>query len=237
MSVPLVLLALALRADAQCYAHLPDGSVSGITLTTGVRSFLGMPFAKPPLGPRRWQPPEQNDPYGSSVFAAEFFPPSCAEPGADGAVKGNESCLMLNVWAPPESRCSPAKPCPVMQWIYGGGYKAGSASRDGARLAEAHDMVFVSANYRVGVFGFLGADELRSRDVAGRGPGNSTGVYGLQDQREAMNWVQRNIRALGGDPSNVFIFGESAGAGSVSNHLIMEESWGLFVSPLRNLPL
>ena len=77
----------------------------------------------------------------------------------------------------------------------------------------------------MGVFGFLGADELRTRDTS---IGNSTGVYGLQDQREAMRWTQRNIRALGGDPSRVFIFGESAGAGSVTNHLVMSESWGLF---------
>ena len=132
-------LLAATAADAQCFAQLPDGAVSGITMPRGIRSFRGLPFAKPPLGSRRWAPPVENDPYGQDVLAAETWPPSCVQPGGGGggAMRGNESCLFLNVWSPPEAVCSPARPCAVAFWIYGGGYKAGQAARNGAALASA----------------------------------------------------------------------------------------------------
>src|SRR5262252_3148204 len=134
----------------------------------------------------------------------------------------SENCLTLNVWLP--ARPASAK-LPVMVWIYGGGFVAGSSSearQDGTRLAQ-HGLVVVSMNYRLGVFGFLVHPELAKE--SGR---NSAGNYGLLDQLAALDWVHDNIAAFGGDPNNVTIFGESAGSFSVSAQMASPLAKGRF---------
>lgn len=140
----------------------------------------------------------------------------------------SEDCLYLNVYAPARK---PAVPVPVIFWIYGGGFQGGGGNE--TRLNGTWDValqrgevIVVTHNYRLNIFGFLASDALRHRDVQD----GSTGNYGIQDQRAAMRWTQRNIAQFGGDPQKVFIVGQSAGANSVSQHLVREKSWSLFSS-------
>ena len=128
----------------------------------------------------------------------------------------------MNIYAP---ATKPAKPVPVLFWIYGGGFQGGGGNE--TRLNGTWDValtngeiIVVTSNYRLGIFGFLASDNLRSRDTAG-----GTGNYGILDQRAAMEWTHENIAAFGGDPSRVFIVGQSAGANSVSNHMVRPKSW------------
>src|ERR1700730_10180097 len=200
---------------------LDSGAVTGNWAANGhVRAYLGLPFAAPPVGDLRWKPPQPATPW-QGVRAATSFGPQCLQPGGSpksvyfeysgGDLPSSEDCLTLNVWAPTD-----AKDLPVMVWIYGGGFQVGSSSRpvfNGTRLAE-RGVIVVSMNYRVGVLGFLAHPEL-SAESAQRASGN----YGLFDQVAALQWIKRNIRALGGNPDNVTIFGQSAGASSVA-HLI-----------------
>eukprot|EP00439_Symbiodinium_sp_Y106_P044364 s303_g5.t1 len=136
---------------------------------------------------------------------------------------GSESCLFLNVWTAKQCR-----KCTVMFWIHGGSYDM----FNGTSLVDfAGELIVVTVNYRLGILGFAGSEQLRSRD-----PKGSTGNYGLQDsyrdQRAALRWVHRNIAAFGGDPQKVVLFGESAGAGSIAVHLTSPESWPLFHSAI-----
>jgi para-nitrobenzyl esterase len=146
--------------------------------------------------------------------------------GETGLNYTSEDCLTMNIFAP-------LAPVPggaaVIVFFPAGGYTWGAAN-DGEMNAYGkssapgwQDVVFITVNYRVSIFGFLAHDSLRGRDPAG-----STGCYGSQDQREALRWVQSNIAGFGGDPKRVTIFGESAGATSVTTHMVMEKSWGLF---------
>ncbi|MEE9416493.1 MAG: carboxylesterase family protein [Acidimicrobiales bacterium] len=191
----------------------------------GVVSFLAVPYAAPPTGPRRFKPPEPATPWeerltartaGSSCpqldsgIATQFFP----------APPHDEDCLTLDVYAPLRGDS-----LPVMVWFHGGGFIEGSghtAVYDGSNLARK-DVVVVNINYRLGALGFLVTDET-VRD-AGAAP---FGNLGLQDQIAALEWVQRNITQFGGDASNVTIFGQSAGAFSVCAHLAADASSGLF---------
>ena len=191
-----------------------------------VTEFLGIPYAQPPLGDLRWKPPVPAAKW-NGVRKALDFGPHCLEGRVYGDMNfrdsgGSEDCLTLNVWAP-------AKPAstklPVMVWIYGGGFVAGATSeprQDGTHLAQ-HDVIVVSMNYRLGVFGFLVHPDLAKE--SGR---NSSGNYGLLDQLAALRWVHDNIAAFGGDPNNVTIFGESAGSFSVSAQMASPLSRGLF---------
>ena len=190
-----------------------------------VNTFLGIPYAAPPVGDRRWRPPTPPQKW-TGVRKATSFGPRCMQareyddmvfrdPGP------SEDCLTLNVWTPADSRQS----LPVMVWIYGGGFKAGSTSeprQDGTNLAK-HGVVVVSMNYRLGVFGFFTHPELVTKSGNG-----AAGNYGFLDQVAALAWVQRNIAALGGDPRNVTIFGESAGSFSVSALMASPLAAGLF---------
>merc|ERR1712232_795064 len=140
----------------------------------------------------------------------------------------SEDCLYLNVYAPTKKS---AQLKPVMLWIYGGGYQGGGGNETrlngtwDVALNErtSNEFIVVTFNYRNNVFGFAASDKLRSRD-----PSGGTGNYGVLDQRLAMQWVHDNIHAFGGDASRVYIVGQSAGASSVSNHLVRPKSWGLF---------
>ena len=142
----------------------------------------------------------------------------------DPLASSHPAGLYLNVYSPRTPSKDP-RGYPVILWIHGGGYANGDANTaNGTALVElTQDVVFVSTQYRLNVFGFLGAEQLRSRD-----PEGSTGNYGLQDQRAAMAWVRRSIAAFGGDPSRVTIDGCSAGAGSTTNHMVNPRSWPFF---------
>jgi para-nitrobenzyl esterase len=191
-----------------------------------VHAFLGIPYAAPPVGDLRWKPPAAVAKW-TGVRKATDFGPHCMQGNVYGDMKfrdsgGSEDCLSLNVWVPAEA--SRAK-LPVMVWIYGGGFVAGTSSearQDGTHLAQ-QGVVVVSMNYRLGIFGFFVHPELAKE--SGR---NSAGNYGLLDQLAALEWVHDNIAAFGGDPGNVTIFGESAGSFAVSTLMAAAPARGLF---------
>lgn len=202
---------------------IPDGRLMG-TLSGDTRGFLGVPFAQPPLGERRFAAPVQNAGWGD-LRQAVAQPPGCAQLLIDQSAQlegSSEDCLYLNVFTPK----APRERLPVMLFFPGGAFVFGSANEplyEGSKLSAAGDVVVVVANYRLGPFGFAAHPAL-----AAQNPSGTSGNWGLLDQREAMRWVQRNIEAFGGDPQRVTIFGESAGAGSVCMHLLSEASAGLF---------
>jgi para-nitrobenzyl esterase len=191
-----------------------------------VHVFLGIPYAAPPVGDLRWKPPVPVAKW-TGVKQATVFGFHCIQGKIFGDMVfhdpgGSEDCLTLNVWVP-ASR-SAAK-LPVMVWIYGGGFVAGTTSegrQNGTHLAQ-QGVIVVSMNYRLGVFGFLVHPELAKESGH-----NSAGNYGLLDQLEALKWVHENIAAFGGDPGNVTIFGESAGSFSVSAQMASPLAKGLF---------
>jgi para-nitrobenzyl esterase len=204
---------------------IAQGRLAG-TREGPLRVFRGIPFALPPVGERRWRPPA---PPGSwdNVRDATAFGPSCLQPPVpadsvyfDPPATMSEDCLTLNVWAPAD-----ATGAPVIVWIHGGSLRIGGSAEplfDGAALAR-RGIVFVSINYRLGIFGWLAHPELSAES-----PHRVSGNYGLLDQVEALRWVRTNIAAFGGDPGNVTIMGESAGALSVAYHLVSPLARGLF---------
>ncbi|MEL6546897.1 MAG: carboxylesterase family protein, partial [Myxococcota bacterium] len=187
-------------------------------------SWRGIPFAAPPIGRNRFRAPEPALCWDGVRDATEFGP-RCPQL----QVLGDEDCLTLNVWAP-RDRSDALKP--VMVWIYGGGNDSGSASDtvplseplyDGTYLADDGDVVVVTFNYRVGTLGWLAHDALDSSS-----PHGVSGNYGLQDQLAALRWVQRNISNFGGDPTQVTLFGESAGALNTCMLIASPAAAGLF---------
>ncbi|GGJ11950.1 carboxylesterase [Alicyclobacillus cellulosilyticus] len=201
------------------------GPVRGFT-AHGVRQWRGIPYAKPPVGSRRFQPPEPPDPWGEVKSAFSFGPASLqAEDQTLANLVGasklpeSEDCLYLNIWAPADGGQHP-----VMVWIHGGAYTGGSGSinwYDGTAFAH-HGVVLVTINYRLGALGFLYLGELFGPAFA------RSANLGLQDQVAALRWVKENIAAFGGDPNRITIFGESAGAGSVATLLTVPSARGLF---------
>ncbi|MHC4985580.1 MAG: carboxylesterase/lipase family protein, partial [Planctomycetota bacterium] len=189
-----------------------------------VRAFLGIPFAAPPIDELRWQPPQPHAPW-SEVRDATEFGASCHQPDTLlGQTEGefSEDCLYLNVWTP---AAAVAESLPVMVWIHGGGFASGSGSQsatNGTALAR-EGVVVVGINYRLGPFGFLAHPALSAESDDG-----ISGNYGLLDQIAALQWVQDNISAFGGDPDNVTIFGVSAGGISVCSLLTSPLAEGLF---------
>ncbi|AUM13807.1 carboxylesterase/lipase family protein [Ketobacter alkanivorans] len=180
----------------------------------GARVFLGIPYAKPPVGELRFQPPQPAERWQGALDASEFGASCMQNPGALSAVGDlSEDCLTLNVFSPE----SPAKgSLPVMVFIHGGAFVAGGSNQyDGWRLAEEYGAVVVSMNYRLGALGFLSHPELDQEMMA-----SQSGNMGLKDQQLALNWVQQNIRAFGGDPDRVTLFGESAGSMSTCVHMV-----------------
>ncbi len=197
------------------------GAVAGI-LGGGVREHRGIPFAAPPVGALRWVPPQPVAAWSGVLDATRYrgLCPQIARYGIPEA-STDEDCLYLNVTVPaPGGQVSGGKR-PVIVWIHGGAFVGGSSGLyDLSALAKAGDAVVVSMNYRLGVFGFM--------PHPGFDPENN-GAYGLLDQRAALRWVQRNIAAFGGDPDNVTIAGESAGASGVCMHVLApEQTTGLF---------
>lgn len=189
-----------------------------------VRSWKGIPFAAPPTGANRFRAPQPPPKWTAPRDAKEFgkgCPQVAITTGAFGS--GEEDCLFLNVWSPDPA---PREPLPVMVWIHGGAFVVGSGAQglyDGAALARDRKVVVVTINYRLGPLGFLAHSALAKED-----PATGTGNYGLLDQRAALRWVRKNIRAFGGNEKNITLFGESAGGVSVTQHLVSPGSAGLF---------
>jgi para-nitrobenzyl esterase len=206
------------------------GPVTGVPLANGVWIFRGIPYAAPPIGPLRWRPPTPPA-HWSGVRRLSEFGPACVQPKssptsiyADDPVRMGEDCLYLNVWKPVGARAAP-----VMVWIHGGALNTGSSGSrlfDGEHLAQ-RGVVVVSVNYRLGILGFLAHPELSEES-----PQHVSGNYGLLDQVAALNWVKANITAFGGDPANVTVFGESAGALSVMDLLASPQARGLFAKAI-----
>ncbi|MCS5714547.1 carboxylesterase/lipase family protein [Herbiconiux sp. CPCC 205716] len=202
-----------------------SGAVRG-ALRRGVRSWRGIPYAAPPVGPLRFRATEPVEPWDGVRDALDFGPAAVQHENRavalpEGVVQ-SEDCLTLNVLAPPRDPGFDEGPFPVMVWIHGGAYVAGSSAQplfDGTGLVANGDVVVVSLNYRLGALGFL--------DFSLLGDGFETNVA-LRDQLAALAWVQRNIAAFGGDPGNVTLFGESAGAGCITTLLTSPAAAGLF---------
>jgi para-nitrobenzyl esterase len=200
------------------------GPVAG-TLVDGVTSYLGVPYAAPPIGALRWQPPVDPTCW-SETLVADSFGSMCAQLESDsGPVVGDEDCLTLNVWAPQS-----AGPHPVMVFIHGGGHTTGTSTNplyDGAELARTQDVVVVTINYRLGALGYLADASLDAGD-----PRGVSGNYGLLDQIHALRWVASNVEGFGGDPARVLVFGESAGAVSTCAVVGAPQADGLYTRAL-----
>lgn len=204
--------------------QLRQGVLEGQSLGR-VSAFFDIPYAAPPVGSLRFRAP-QEPPSWSGVRSALDMGPACPQlidddPTENGDAVMAEDCLSVNVWTP---RADEHKR-PVMVWIHGGAFVVGSSRNtfyDGANLAAYGDVVVVSLNYRLGAWGFLDLEDAFGAAYAG------TANLALQDQVAALEWVRRNIAYFGGDPANVTVFGESAGASSVGALLSLPQAKGLF---------
>lgn len=203
------------------------GVLEGVVSADGqVRTFKGIPYAAPPLGPLRWQPPQPVVPWSGVRDATKFGPRAMQGRIWDDMFffddGPSEDCLYLNVWRP---ETDPNPKLPVMVWIHGGGFIAGATSeprQDGGNLCQKGVLV-VSMNYRMGIFGFLAHPELTAESAH-----PTSGNYGLMDIIAALEWVRDHIATFGGDPNNVTIFGESAGSSAVSVLMAAPPARGLF---------
>ncbi|MES2337950.1 MAG: carboxylesterase family protein [Pseudomonadota bacterium] len=217
-------LLLSTTASAQTVTA-PAGTVQGTT-EGALSVFRGIPYAQPPVGARRWTAPAPL-PAWEGVRKATAFGPACVQPRATATgiyanppAAVSEDCLTLNIWAP-----KAAKGAPVVVWIHGGALVSGYSHEpmyDGTRMA-GEGVIVVSINYRLGILGYLAHNALSAQS-----PQGVSGNYGLLDQVAALSWVKRNIGAFGGDPANVTIAGESAGALSVMYLMASPSARGLF---------
>jgi para-nitrobenzyl esterase len=220
------------KKDPFATVAVDGGTISGISSADRtIKIFKGIPFAAPPVGDLRWKEPQAVMPW-TGVKKCEAFgaSPMQGSPNPFGPWSEeylipkepiSEDCLTLNVWTAAKS---PKDKLPVIVWIYGGGFVSGGSAcpvYDGTATA-GKGVVFVSANYRVGVFGFLAHPELTAES-----PRKASGNYGLMDQIAALKWVQKNISAFGGDPGNVTIAGQSAGSMAVNALVASPLSRGL----------
>jgi para-nitrobenzyl esterase len=216
--------ALTGSATAAEAVKIDTGLVSGVS-ADGVESFKGIPFAAPPIGALRWRAPQPARSW-NGVRAADRFGPMCMQPLKQygrtlTAGQMSEDCLTLNVFRPEH-----ATNLPVMVWIYGGGLTSGASSfpvHDGTTFARG-GVILVSINYRLGPLGVFAHPALTAENADHGRLGN----YAVMDQIAALQWVRRNIKAFGGDPTRVTIFGESAGGLSVNTLMVSPEARGLF---------
>jgi para-nitrobenzyl esterase len=223
------LFALSPRAEtlpADC-ARTVNGIVQGVTdSATGIHIYMGIPFAAPPVGDLRWREPQPVKNW-EGIRPANKFGPQAMQKfifgdmvfRSDGT---SEDCLYLNVWTPAKSA---GTHLPVLVYFYGGGFMAGDGSElryDGESMAQ-RGIVVVTVNYRLNIFGFFAHPELTEES-----PNHASGNYGLLDQNAALQWVQKNIQAFGGNPKKVTIDGESAGSISVSAQMASPLAKGLF---------
>jgi para-nitrobenzyl esterase len=218
----------SLASDLDNVVKIDSGYVVGSG--TAVRVYKGIPFAAPPVGELRWRAPQPVKPW-DSIRLSKSFALSCPQPSvAIPKERMGEDCLTVNLWTP--ARTASAR-LPVLVSIPGGGFIAGSSALglyDGERLAR-ENVVVVTINYRLGVFGFLAHPELSKES-----PQGISGNYALLDMVAALQWVHRNIAAFGGDPGNVTIWGESAGATAVALLLVVPQAEGLFHKAIMNSP-
>jgi para-nitrobenzyl esterase len=229
----IVVLAAMLPLSAAVFepVHTENGLITGVAGSNPeVRVFKGIPFAMPPVGDNRWRAPRSAAKW-DGVRAADKFSPNCEQRAANGgafppnggdrsATQMSEDCLYLNVYTAAKSS---KDKLPVMVWIHGGAFTSGSgAIYEGEELARK-GVVVVTVNYRLGVFGFFAHPDLTKESDR-----NSSGNYALLDQVSALEWVQKNIAAFGGDPKRVTIFGESAGSWSVNYLVASPLAHGLF---------
>jgi para-nitrobenzyl esterase len=213
-----ILLAATLGARAAPVATTTDAKFEGVS-KSGVSEFLGIPYAKPPVGNLRWMPPQPAAKW-TSVRKADQFGPTCAQVTTLGPFAGppnnNEDCLYLNVF----TQDLKAK-LPVLVWIHGGGYYDGASNDyDAAKLVTRGRLVVVTLNYRLNLFGFMAHPAIDAE-------GHAFGNYGIMDMQAALQWVKRNIAAFGGDPDNVTVGGQSAGAGASTALVVSPGSKGL----------
>jgi para-nitrobenzyl esterase len=228
----LLFVIIGLSANAQTAPQIKtaNGIVEGVTETSGIRTFKGVPFAQPPVGNLRWKEPQAPKNWTGIRKADHFGPQAMQRPiwsdmifRSDGK---SEDCLYLNVWTPAKSA---SEKLPVLVYFYGGGFIAGDGSEyryDGEAMAKK-GIVAITVNYRLGVFGFMAHPELTKESIH-----HSSGNYGLMDQHAALVWVKKNIAAFGGDPDKITIAGESAGSMSVSAQMASPLSKGLFVGAI-----
>ena len=210
--------------------EINTGKIEGLQID-GLHIFMGIPYAAPPIGEKRWLPPQPLKPW-NGLLEAKTAGPVCPQPppaiellrGAvdrDDLKNQKEDCLYLNVWTPGLDN----KRRPAMVWIHGGAFRTGAGSGpvyNGAALARKGNVVVVTINYRLAPYGFLNLNEITDGKIP------ATGNEGLLDQIAALKWVQENITAFGGNPGNVTIFGESAGGMSIGASLAMPAAKGLF---------
>ena len=223
MSAGAVPAGAAAAAAAPPHASTSEGELQGVE-RDGVVAYLGVPYAAPPVGDLRWQPPQPPAPW-QGVRDASHFGNDCMQARRAGSGEASqpvsEDCLYLNVRAPAHHG---RRALPVMLWVHGGGYALGSGSQalyDGAKLAR-RGVVVVTINYRLGRFGFFAHPAL-ARENSG-----PIGNYGLLDQIAALRWMKANAAAFGGDPRNVTLFGQSAGGSSVSYLMVSPLARGAF---------
>jgi para-nitrobenzyl esterase len=225
---PSLALACALAA---CSSGSPlditidTGPLHGVDSGTGnIRAFLGIPYAAPPVGDLRWRAPQPVAKWNGTLQATHVGQ-QCPQLLSYAGPSYDEDCLYLNVWSP-----TGAHDLPVMVWLHGGAFIFGSGGDkwyQGDLLAQ-QDVVVVTLNYRLGALGFMANPASDNEDPAFPTSGN----YGLEDQRFALEWVQRNIAAFGGDPTRVTLFGESAGGFSTCVHYLSDRTQGLFSAAL-----
>ncbi|WP_081900611.1 carboxylesterase/lipase family protein [Allokutzneria albata] len=222
-----VLLSALLLTVAGCAGPMSPGKDDGELVRTSAgtlrgvvtaehRSFSGIPYAAAPTGALRWRPPHPAPPWSGVRDATKPGSP-CPQESTDYARSDSatEDCLFLNVTAPRSA--TPRTPKPTMVWVHGDGVVGAGSYFDARRLASTGDVVVVTINYRLGVFGGFAHPGLAD-----------SGSYGLQDQQAALRWVRENIRDFGGDPGNVTLFGESYGALATTAHMTAPGSKGLF---------
>jgi para-nitrobenzyl esterase len=209
-------LALTASADDRPIALTESGVVIGLSVD-GVNEFLGIPYAAPPVGTRRWRPPNPYGLFPGFLLQATQFGSECAQAGG-----GSENCLFLNVYTPQSELVDGVgRGLPVMVWIHGGSLTGGSSDPyDPTRLVK-QGVIVVTINYRLGYLGFFAQSAIDAE-------GHLNGNYGFMDQQFALKWVRRNISGFGGDPHQVTIFGESAGGQSVYAQLASPLAAGLF---------
>lgn len=229
-SIVRIIMAALLLAAASCSTEQPvlkvdGGYLQGVaSAAKGITVFKGIPYAAPPVGELRWREPQpvvpwsgvkvadkfgripwQKDLSGMDLYGKEFY--------SDGMPEMSEDCLFLNVWAPTKSLSNTDSKLPVAMWIHGGAFDHGFSNEvtfDGDAWAS-RGVILVTINYREGIFGFFGHEDLAAEEGADGRSGN----YALYDQVAALEWIRNNISAFGGDPENITVFGQSAGARSV----------------------
>ena len=222
-----LLCACGRPASSPTLITIDGGMVAGRVLGSGVKAWLGIPFAKAPVRELRWREAEPASWKG--LFNADRKMPACIQVLRPhninhyfGEEATSEDCLYMNIWAPKEA--TPASRLPVIVFLYGGGGTVGSsgmANYDGEQVAR-RGAVYVNFNYRLGILGFMAHPGLTKEQ------GGHSGNYGYLDQTAALKWIQRNIAAFGGDPAKVIITGQSAGAGSVVQQIFSPLAKGLF---------